>query len=170
MSSQSISCLHIYHFNPTKHHGILHLSKYKYHASSLPATSSHSSTPSLNRIQQLKPRRRFHHRNFDIQPSKLVLNSHPTNTHAMGFLKSHILTKPFLASLLTFLSLTIYLFVLLGCITSGAGIQNIYWVTLHNPTTKSPIEVRIGYYGNHLPLYFSLLPIQRMKIKMKEYN
>jgi hypothetical protein len=67
----------------------------------------------------------------------------------MGFFKSHILTKPFLAALLTFLSLTIYLFVLLGCITSSAGIRNIYWIKLHNPTAQSHMEVRIGYYGNH---------------------
>ncbi|KAF1942969.1 hypothetical protein EJ02DRAFT_453871 [Clathrospora elynae] len=67
----------------------------------------------------------------------------------MRFLKEHILTKVFAVTFLTFLSLLVYLLVLLDCLTKGGGMENLYWVSIAQNGTngKAPIEVRIGYFG-----------------------
>ena len=67
----------------------------------------------------------------------------------LNFLKHRILTKTFFISLLTFIALVIYLFTLLGCISKGGGIENLYWVRIwQNATVGQPaVEVRIGYFG-----------------------
>ncbi|RYN23020.1 hypothetical protein AA0119_g5789 [Alternaria tenuissima] len=65
------------------------------------------------------------------------------------FLKDRILNKTFFVCLFTFISLIIYLFILLGCISKGVGIENLYWVMISQNGTAGqlPVEVRIGYFG-----------------------
>ena len=67
----------------------------------------------------------------------------------LSFFRRRILTKTFFISLLPFIALLIYLFTLLGCISKGAGIENLYWVRISQNGTagQPPVEVRIGYYG-----------------------
>ncbi|RMZ68631.1 Ca2+ regulator and membrane fusion Fig1 [Pyrenophora seminiperda CCB06] len=67
----------------------------------------------------------------------------------LTFLKHRILSKTIFISFLTFIALVIYLFTLLGCISKGAGIENLYWVRITQSGTagQPPVEVRIGYFG-----------------------
>lgn len=72
-----------------------------------------------------------------------------------SFFKDRILTKTFFTCLLTFVTLIIYLFILLGCISTGAGIENMYWVVVsQSGTSEQPRgEVRIGYFGTFRPYF-----------------
>jgi hypothetical protein len=74
------------------------------------------------------------------------------------FLKDRILNKTFFVCLFTFISLIIYLFILLGCISKGVGIENLYWVMISQNGTAGqlPVEVRIGYFDTSLPWFGSL--------------
>ncbi|KAF1844388.1 uncharacterized protein K460DRAFT_263810, partial [Cucurbitaria berberidis CBS 394.84] len=67
------------------------------------------------------------------------------------FTEDNILRKETAVGVLTFISLILYLFVLLGCINKGAGIDNLYWVSISQsatlPSTLNLGEVRIGYFG-----------------------
>ena len=66
-----------------------------------------------------------------------------------SFLEDRILTKTFFTCLLAFTTLIIYLFILLGRISTGAGIENMYWVAVSQSGTarQPPVEVRIAYFG-----------------------
>jgi hypothetical protein len=66
-----------------------------------------------------------------------------------SFLKDRILNKTSFVCLFTLISLVIYLFVLLGCISTGAGIERLYWVMISQNGTagQAPMHVRIGYFG-----------------------
>jgi len=70
-----------------------------------------------------------------------------------SFLKDRILNKTFFVCIFTLISLIIYLFVLLGCISTGAGIESLYWVMISQNGTagQPPVAVRIGYFGMFLP-------------------
>jgi hypothetical protein len=72
-----------------------------------------------------------------------------------AFLKDRILNKTFFVCLFTFVSLIIYLFILLGCISKGVGIENLYWVMISQNGTAGqlPVEVRIGYFDTSLPWF-----------------
>jgi len=69
-----------------------------------------------------------------------------------SFLKDRILNKTFFVCIFTLISLIIYLFVLLGCISTGAGIESLYWVMISQNGTagQPPVAVRIGYFGMFL--------------------
>jgi len=83
-----------------------------------------------------------------------------------NFLKDRILNKTFFVCIFTLISLIIYLFVLLGCISTGAGIESLYWVMISQNGTagQPPVAVRIGYFGTYiskLTFYVSALVSHR---------
>ena len=89
----------------------------------------------------------------------------------LNFLKHRILTKTFFTSLLTLVALLIYLVALLGCISKGAGIENLYWVKISQSGTagQPPVEVRIGYFGTS-PLNFGNTIKQAGRTSVTEYR
>ncbi|CBX94229.1 predicted protein [Plenodomus lingam JN3] len=67
----------------------------------------------------------------------------------MSFIKRFLLRRVTAVAVATAASLVIYLFVLLGCIGKGAGIDTLQWVNIIQTAQNSKVtgEIKIGYFG-----------------------